>query len=89
MLILHQNYRMRKKEYLSELKARIQQLEDEKEQLTKENMTYKLNNNTPAVDPTVANAISGMFPSLFIIIILFSNKLIRGRSRTLRVARSP
>lgn len=67
---------MRKKEYLSELKAKIQQLEDEKEQLTKENMNYKLNNNnhnnTPAVDPNVANAISGTCLN-YIICLLYIN----------------
>jgi hypothetical protein len=59
-----QNYRMRKKEYLSELKARIQQLEQEKEQLTKENMAHKLNSNTTVtqqtVDPAIVAGLNGI-----------------------------
>lgn len=56
------NYRMRKKEHLSDLKERIQQLEQEKEQLTKENLAYQMNNNsiktpTPTIDP---NVVSGL-----------------------------
>jgi flagellin-specific chaperone FliS len=53
------NYRMRKKEHLSELKARIQELEAEKERLTKENMNHKAK-STSAVDPLVASILNEM-----------------------------
>jgi len=54
---------MRKKEYLSELKARIDQLEQEKEQLVKENLAHQMNSNvTPTVDPAVVTGLNGAFP---------------------------
>jgi hypothetical protein len=62
---------MRKKEYLSELKDRIQQLEQEKEQLTKENLAHQMNNKTTsAVDPAVVAGLNGK-PICFFVLFYF------------------
>ena len=49
---------MRKKEHLAELQERIQQLEAEKELLTKENLAHKTQTSS-AVDPAIVSVLNG------------------------------
>jgi hypothetical protein len=68
---------MRKKEHLSELKERIHQLEQEKEQLTKENLAHQMNNGAAsAVDPAVVAGLSGTFPLPFFFLFLMLSRLL-------------
>lgn len=53
------NYRLRKKEHMSELQAKIQQLEAEKELLTQENLAHKMKTSS-AIDPAVVSVLNEM-----------------------------